>query len=94
MTPLLKPRFEAMVRADVDLYSTDLLRAEYHAAKGGYDTLIRLRNSNISRDEIAAEIRWRIYREDCRFWSLAVMAFVAAIAGCVSVVLAALSRCV
>jgi hypothetical protein len=41
-----KPRFEAMVRADIDLYSTDQLRTEYHAAQGGYGTLIRLRNSN------------------------------------------------
>ena len=89
-----KPRFEPMVRADIDLYSTDQLRIEYHAAEGGYDTGIRLRNSTVRRDEIDAEIRWRIYRKDCRFWSLAVMAFVAAIAGCVSVVLAALSRCV
>jgi hypothetical protein len=82
-----------MVRADIDLYSTDQLRAEYHAAKGGYDTAIRLRNSTIRRDEIPAEIRWRIHRDDCRFWLLAIMAFVAAVAGCVSVVLAALSRC-
>ncbi len=88
-----KPRFEAMVRDDVDLYSTDQLRAEYHAAQGGYDTLIRLRNSNISREEIAAEIRWRICREDRRFWLLAVMSFLAALAGCASVVLVALSRC-
>jgi hypothetical protein len=88
-----KPRFEAMVRADIDLYCTDQLRAEYHAAKGSYDTLIRLRNSNVSRNDITAEIRWRIHREDCRFWLLATIAFVAAITGCTSVVLAALSRC-
>jgi len=82
-----------MVRVDIDLYSTDQLRGKYHAAKGGYDTGIRLRNSTLRRDEIAAEIRWRVHREECRFWLLAMMAFVAAVAGCVSVVLAALSRC-
>jgi hypothetical protein len=89
-----KPRFEAMVRADVDLYSTDQLRAEYHTAQGGSDTLIRLRNSNVSRDEIAAEIRWRIHREDCRFWLLATMTFVAAVAGSAAAVLAWLAQCV
>lgn len=84
---LRKPRFEGTVRDDVDLYSTDELRAEYHTAQGGYDTLIRLRNSNISREEIAAEIRWRVHREDGRFWLLAIMAFVAAIAGCAATVI-------
>jgi hypothetical protein len=88
-----KPSFEAPVRADVDLYSTDQLRTEYHAAQGGHDTLIRLRNSNISRAEIEAEIRWRVRREECRFWFLAVMAFVAALAGCTSVGLTVLSLC-
>ena len=81
-----KPRFEAMVRDDVDLYSTDQLRAECHAAQGGYDTLIRLRNSNVSRDEIVAEIRWRIRREDRRFWLLAVMTFVAMFAAVIAAV--------
>jgi hypothetical protein len=77
-----------MVRDDIDLYSTDQLRAEYHAAQGGRDTLIRLRNSNVSPDEIVAEIRWRIRREDVRFWILAVLTAIAALAGFVAAVVA------
>jgi len=75
-----KPRFEPPVRDDIDNYSTDQLRALRHATPCGHDALIRLRNSNISRTEIAAEIRWRDFRENCQFWVLCAIGGVAAVA--------------
>jgi hypothetical protein len=88
LTSVRKPRLERTVRDDIDLYSIDQLRRFYHHAQGPHDTLFRLRNSNVSREELEAEIRWRIHREDNRFWLLAILAFVAALSGCLSVLLA------
>ena len=83
-----KPKLEAAVRADIDLYSIDQLRKFYHHAQGEHRTLLRLRNSNVTREEVEAEIRWRVHREERRFWLLATMAFIAALSGCLSVALA------
>ena len=86
-----KPKFEPAVRDDIDLYSVDQLRTFYHHAQGDDRTLIRLRNSNVGRDEVATEIRWRLHRAEFRFWLLAVMACRAAVASCASVILAGLA---
>jgi hypothetical protein len=82
-----KPRLEAAARSDIDLYSLDQLRTFCHDAQGEVRTLIRLQNSDVTREEVESEIRWRVHREGCRFWLLAVMAFIAALSGCISVLL-------
>jgi hypothetical protein len=63
------------------LYSTDDLRHLYYA----HDTdMIRLRDANISREEIKTEIRWRVWWERFRNYLLligAVAAVIAAVEG-------------
>jgi hypothetical protein len=63
-----KPKFEAAAWADLAMYSTGQLRARYDAAAGSHDTPIRLRNSVLTRAEIAAVIRWREHRQSTVIW--------------------------
>ena len=86
---LRKPKFDQELRDEIDLYSIDQLRAEYHAAAD--TSIINLRNSIAKRDEVKAEIRWRVHREACRFWLLATLAFVAAVASAIAAVATLLS---
>jgi hypothetical protein len=86
-----KPFFDAEQQAEIDLYSLDQLRALYHAAEGAYDRGVQLRNGTVTRDQIEAEIRWRVRREERRFWFLAWMAFAAALAGSIAAVFAVLA---
>lgn len=44
--------------AELRLYTTDDLRHRYHEEAGG---LIRLRDGNVSRVELVAVIRWRVW---------------------------------
>jgi hypothetical protein len=79
-----KPKFDP----DLDLFSTEQLRERYRRPFGP-DGVVTDR-SEAYHDRIAAEIRWRVHREERRFWLLAVMTFVAALAGSVAAVFAAL----
>ena len=76
-----KPRLERTVADDVALYSTDQLRAAYHDAAGAHDTLVRLRNCNLTRDELAHEIRHRVAVGRLITWltSVAAIATIAAV---------------
>jgi hypothetical protein len=81
-----KPRLEPGARGEIDLLSTEQLRALYIGARGA--SMVPLLGHRASLAEIAAEIRWRLRREDWRFWLLASLTFVAAVASCASAVLA------
>jgi hypothetical protein len=89
-----KPKLETAVRTDFDLYSLEQLR-ELHRFVGepmpAGHVSVELFHSETNPEQIAAEIRWRAHREERRFWSLAVMTFVAAVAGAIAAVLAFLS---
>lgn len=78
-----RPTLEAPVREEIDYYSTEQLRDLYHGATSG---LIRLRNANISREEIQAEIRWRLSRESRRFWITLIVAVVGTLAAVIAAV--------
>lgn len=74
-----KPDLDPSIREDIAYYSTDQLARLYHEETSG---LIRLRNANISREELKAEIQWRQWRESWRFWitlSVTVIGTIAAI---------------
>ena len=81
-----KPQFDARTREDVDIYSTDDLRREYHeqAMTDG----IRLRGSVLKRDELMAEIRWRDWREALKSWIQFWCTVIAAIAAVIAAIFA------
>ena len=86
-----KPKLEKPVADDVALYSIDQLRAFYHDAQGGNSTLIRLRNCNIARAELEQEIRYRVYKDDERFWFAVGLSAFSTFLGVLAVVLAFMS---
>jgi hypothetical protein len=71
---------------DLQLYSTDDLRHLYHLAEGG-DACIRLRDGIITREELKADIRRRVWWG--RFWNI-ILATVAII-GMIAAVVAAIT---
>ncbi len=81
MTPC-KPKLDPRTREDIALYSTDQLRRLYHE---GESELVRLRDGIPSRDELKAEIRWRLWREA---W-LSRLTLLAAVIGAVAAIVAA-----
>ena len=83
--PWRKPKLDPRITADLRLYGTDDLRHEYHRAEGGSNTLIRLRDGNITREEITTEILQRIWMD--RFAYMALMAV--AVIGTIAAVIAA-----
>lgn len=86
-----KPKLEQPVADDVALYSTDQLRALYHDAEGSHSTLIRLRNSNITRLEIVHEIRYRVAKDDDQYSLMALMTFFSLIVAAVAAYFAFMS---
>jgi hypothetical protein len=54
--PPVKPRLTSDVVAELELYSVEGLR---HARAETSETLIRLRNACVPRDEIESWIRWK-----------------------------------
>ena len=78
-----KPKLDPRTREDIALYSTDDLRRLYHDE--GKSELVRLRDGIPSRDELKAEIRWRLWREA---W-LSRLTFLAAVIGAVAAIVAA-----
>jgi hypothetical protein len=56
-----RPKLDQRNREDIALYSTDDLRRLYREAEN--TKLVRLRDGIVSRDELKAEIRWRVWWE-------------------------------
>jgi hypothetical protein len=70
-----KPKLDPRTRQDIALYSTDDLR---HLLHTGRTEVFRL-------DDVRAEIRWRVWRED---W-ISLFTLLAAVIGAVAAVVAA-----
>jgi hypothetical protein len=83
-----KPKFERRVREELALYSTAQLRERYDAIYGigTAATKIRLRDSTVTQAEAAAEIRWREWRENSRFWVMLIAVYVGAVAAIIAAV--------
>jgi hypothetical protein len=77
-----RPRLEKQLRDAVDLYSTDDLRRLYQLES---DEGIRLRDGNIKRTELRAEILWRLW---CERWVSRITLW-AAIVGAAAAIIAA-----
>jgi hypothetical protein len=67
---------------ELELYTTDDLRQLY---QGTNDDLIKLRDGIVSRVQLVAEIRWRIFREQYQLY----LVLCAAVIGAVAAVIAA-----
>ena len=68
-------------KMELMLYSNDDLRRLYQECT---DNLIRLRDGGVSRAEIVAGIRWRVFWERFGYSFLAVVSVVAAIAAIIA----------
>lgn len=68
---------------ELKLYTTDDLRQLYQSKN---DDLIRLRDGLVSRHQLVAEIRWRLFVDKCSYISLFVLSLIAAVAGVVAAV--------
>ena len=77
-----KPKLERQTREAVNLYSTDDLRRLYQLESGD---LIRLRDGNVSRAELRAEILWRLW---CDRW-VSRITLLAAVVGAMAAIVAA-----
>jgi hypothetical protein len=78
-----KPKFDTRTREDITYYSTDYLRRLYAEREG---ELIKLRDSNISRDELKAEILRRDRRASAQFWIKFSITLIGALAAIVAAV--------
>jgi len=81
--PPRRPRLDERSRADIDLYSLDDLRNVYQA---NVSSGIRLRDSMLTREEIVAEIRWRLWWAIVENRATLFFAIVAAIASVIAVI--------
>jgi hypothetical protein len=77
-----KPKLDESTRKAVDLYSTDDLRRLYQLESAD---LIRLRDSNLKRAELRAEILWRLW---CDRWVSRITLWAALIAAAAAIVAA------
>jgi hypothetical protein len=77
-----KPKLDAPTRQAVDLYSTDDLRRLYQLESSEQ---IRLRDSNLSRAELKAEILWRLW---CERWVSRLTLWIALIGAAAAIVAA------
>ena len=64
-----------------ELYTTDDLRRLY---QGTNDDLIRLRDGIVSRVQLVAEIRWRIFREQYQLYLVLITSVVGAVAAVIA----------
>jgi hypothetical protein len=80
---LAMPKLDDRTREDLALYTTDDLRRLYQTETG---ELIRLRDSNLTRAELKAEILRRVCRER---W-VARLTLLAAVIGAVAAIVAAI----
>jgi hypothetical protein len=76
-----KSKLATAIRDDLTHYSTEHLGRLYHEETA---SLIRLRNCNISRDELKVEIHRRRRRETCGFWLTILLLFIAAVASVIA----------
>lgn len=66
---------------ELELYTTDGLRQLYQATN---DDPIRLRDGIVSRVQLVAVIRWRIFLERCNYIVLLIVSAVAAVAAVIA----------
>ena len=66
---------------ELALYTTDDLRRLY---QGTNDDLIPLRDGIVSRVQLVAEIRWRIFREQYQLYLVLITAVVGAVAAVIA----------
>jgi hypothetical protein len=77
-----KPKLDEATRKAVDLYSTDDLRRLYQLES---TDLIRLRDSNLKRADLRAEILWRLW---CERWVSRITLFFAVVGAMAAIVAA------
>jgi hypothetical protein len=68
---------------ELELYTTDDLRRLYQATN---DDLIRLRDGIVSRAQMVAEIRWRVFWDRFGYGMLLYVSMIAAVAAVVAAV--------
>src|ERR1700745_768058 len=78
---LAMPRTDGRNARELALYTTDDLRRLY---QGTNDDLIRLRDGIVSRVQLVAEIRWRIFREQYQLYLVLITSVVGAVAAVIA----------
>jgi hypothetical protein len=77
----VRHRIDGRNKLELQLYTTDDLRRRYQENAGDS---IRLRDGILTRAELVAEIRWRLFCAKAGYWVVLVMTVIAAFAAVVA----------